>query len=130
MSAALDAIAGLVKEMARAVVDEAAPTLVEKLAPTVIREVMKVLNEERRKEGNAIYVTVRLAAQMMSAHPSTVRKLLNDGKLGRFSVEGQLRVKVSDVHAYMAREGGVSPAIDINERALAILGQTRAKNDT
>src|SRR5260370_39708751 len=129
MSTSLDAITGLMKEMARAVVDEAAPVLIEKLAPTMVHEVKKALDEERRTEGNAIYVTVRIAAEMMTAHPSTVRKLLSEGKLGRFSVERQLRVKVSDIHAYMAREVGVPPAIDINERALVILGQSRAKND-
>jgi hypothetical protein len=33
----------------------------------------------------------------------------------------QLRVKLSDVHAYMAREGQPSPTISLDERALEIV---------
>jgi excisionase family DNA binding protein len=71
------------------------------------------------------YVTVKEAARMMTAHPVTVRKLIADGKLGRYSVEGQLRVKVSDIHAYMARAGQSSPTIDLDERARALLSRPR-----
>jgi hypothetical protein len=67
---------------------------------------------------------------MISAHPSTVRKLVAEGKLGKFTVEGQLRVKVSDIHAYLARDGGpTSPTVDLNERALAILRDKPRNND-
>ncbi len=71
------------------------------------------------------YVTVKEAARIMAAHPVTVRKLMADGKLGRYSVEGQLRVKVSDIHAYMARAGQSSPTIDLEERARALLSRAR-----
>jgi excisionase family DNA binding protein len=71
---------------------------------------------------------VKEAARIMSAHPATVRKLMADGKLGRYSVEGQLRVKVSDIHAYMSREGQPSPTISLDERALQIIAQHKAKN--
>jgi excisionase family DNA binding protein len=73
----------------------------------------------------ATYVTVKEAAGMMTAHPVTIRKLIADGKLGRYSVEGQLRVKVSDIHAYMARAGQSSPTIDLDERARALLSRPR-----
>lgn len=71
----------------------------------------------------ATYVSAKEAGRIMGAHPKTVRKLVAEGKLGRYSVEGQLRVKVSDVHAYMAREGQPSPTIDLDERALEILSR-------
>jgi excisionase family DNA binding protein len=71
------------------------------------------------------YVTVKEAARIMTAHPVTVRKLMAKGKLGRYSVEGQLRVKVSDIHAYMARAGQTSPTIDLEERARELLSRAR-----
>lgn len=78
-----------------------------------------------------MYVRIPTAAEMMSAHPSTVRKLVAEGKLGRYTVEGQSRIKVSDVHAYLARQGGApSPTIDLNQRALAILAHSKPRNNT
>lgn len=78
-----------------------------------------------QQPGCATYVTVKEAARIMAAHPVTVRKLISQGKLGRYSVEGQLRVKVSDIHAYMARAGQDSPTIDLDERAREILNRTK-----
>lgn len=71
------------------------------------------------------YVTVKEAGRIMTAHPVTVRRLMAEGKLGRYSVEGQLRVKVSDIHAYMARAGQCSPTIDLQDRARALLSRAR-----
>ena len=76
-------------------------------------------------ETTPTYVTVKEAARIMTAHPVTVRKLIAAGKLGRYSVEGQLRVKISDIHAYMARSGQSSPTIDLDERARALLSRSR-----
>ena len=67
------------------------------------------------------YITVKEAARIMGAHPSTVRKLVAAGKLSRYSVEGQLRIKVADLHAYLAREPQPGPPIDLDRRALEIL---------
>jgi excisionase family DNA binding protein len=89
--------------------------------PTLVTEMREMLAQEGTEKGNATYVTVKAAAELMSAHPATVRRLIAAGKLGRYSVESQARVKVSDIHAYMAREGCTSPTVDLEERALAIL---------
>jgi len=130
MGAPGDAIVGLVRDVARAVVDETLPAAVERLVPAILHQVKRALEDEKKTASATVYVTVRVAAEMMSIHPSTVRKLIADGKLGRYSVEGQLRVMVSDIHAYMAREGGpASPTIDLNQRALAILSDTKPRND-
>jgi excisionase family DNA binding protein len=89
--------------------------------PTLVAETRAMLAEESVKKSPATYVTVKAAAEMMSAHPATVRRLIAAGKLGRYSVESQARVKVSDIHAYMAREGGGSPTVDLEARALAMV---------
>jgi excisionase family DNA binding protein len=68
------------------------------------------------------YVSVKEAARIMSAHPATVRKLVAAGKLYRYSVEGKLRVRVAEVHAYLAREPQAGAPVDLDRRALAILG--------
>jgi excisionase family DNA binding protein len=68
------------------------------------------------------YVSAKEAARIMSAHPSTVRKLIAHGKLGRYSVEGKLRVRVAELHAYLARESQPGPPVDLDRRALEILG--------
>jgi excisionase family DNA binding protein len=90
--------------------------------PILIAEMRATLAEEgSEKGGPATYVTVKSAAAMMSAHPATVRRLIAAGKLGRYSVESQARVRVSDIHAYMAREGAASPTVDLEARALAMV---------
>lgn len=90
-----------------------------------IASALKDAGVGQQQPGCASYVTVKEAARIMAAHPVTVRKLISQGKLGRFSVEGQLRVKVSDIHAYMGRAGQESPTIDLDERAREILNRTR-----
>ena len=89
--------------------------------PALVTEIRAILAADSPEKGNVTYVTVKAAAEMMSAHPATVRRLIAAGKLGRYSVESQARVKVSDVHAYMAREGCSSPTVDLEARALAIV---------
>jgi excisionase family DNA binding protein len=119
-----------VEEIARAVIDQAIPSLLDRVLPKVIAEVKNTLDADTRTAAGAVYVKVQTAAEMISAHPSTVRKLVAEGKLGKFTVEGQLRVKVSDIHAYLARDGGpTSPTVDLNERALAILRDKPRNND-
>jgi excisionase family DNA binding protein len=126
----MEALSALVHEIVRAVADEVIPLAIDRALPKIIREVRRVIDADERS-GAAMYVRAQTAAEMMSAHPSTVRKLVADGKLGRYTVEGQLRIKISDIHAYLAREGGAaSPTVDMNERALAILSQSRPRNDT
>ena len=131
MSAPTNGMHDFVEEIARAVIDQAVPDLLARVLPKVIAEVKNTLDADARTAAGAVYVKVQTAAEMMSAHPSTVRKLVAEGKLGKFTVEGQLRVKVSDIHAYLAREGGpISPTVDLNERALAILrGKPRNIDD-
>ena len=91
----------------------------------VIASAVKDAGQAEGPNPRATYVTVKEASKIMTAHPVTIRKLINDGKLGRYSVEGQLRVKVSDIHAYMAREGQSSPTINLDERARSLLGRAR-----
>ena len=127
----LDGISAFVREIAQAVAAEVIPQAIDRALPKIVAEVRRVIDAETRNVAGAMYVRAQTAAEMMSAHPSTVRKLVAEGKLGRYTVEGQLRIKVSDIHAYLAREGGASsPTIDINERALAILSQSKPRNDT
>ena len=116
----MDPLSSFVREIVHAVADEVIPLAMDRALPKIITEVRRVIDADERS-GAAMYVRAQTAAEMMSAHPSTVRKLVAEGKLGRYTVEGQLRIKVSDIHAYLAREGGAaSPTIDINERALAV----------
>jgi excisionase family DNA binding protein len=103
-------------------------SVVEEVRPAVTAAVKEAIGEPGRGSG-AAYISVKEAARIMSAHPATVRKLMADRKLGRYSVEGQLRVKVSDIHAYMGREGQPSPTISLDERALQIIAQHKAKNE-
>ncbi len=98
-----------------------AEDVLRRALPALVAEMRAIVSEGADEKGNATYVTVRAAAEMMSAHPATVRRLIAAGKLGRYSVESQARVKVSDIHAYMARAGCSSPTIDLEARALAIV---------
>jgi len=98
-----------------------AEDVLRRALPGLVAEMRTILAEETGEKGGATYVTVKAAAEMMGAHPATVRRLIAAGKLGRYSVESQARVKVSDIHAYMAREGCSSPTVDLEARALAIV---------
>ena len=125
----MEALSAVVREIARAVADEVIPLAIDRALPKIIAEVRRVIDADERN-GAAMYVRVQTAAEMMSAHPSTVRKLVAEGKLRKYTVEGQLRIKASDIHAYLGRQGGAaSPTIDINQRALAILTQSRPRNN-
>jgi excisionase family DNA binding protein len=98
-----------------------AEDVLRRALPSLVAEMRVILAEETGQKEAATYVTVNAAADMMSAHPATVRRLIAAGKLGRYSVESQARIKVSDIHAYMAREGCSSPTVDLEARALAIV---------
>ena len=98
-----------------------AEDVLRRALPSLVAEMRAMLAEETGEKGGATYVTVKAAAEMMDAHPATVRRLIAAGKLGKYSVESQARVKVSDIHAYMAREGCSSPTVDLEARALAIV---------
>lgn len=126
-----DGLSTLVREIARAVADEVVEKAIDRALSQIVAEVKRIVDEEARSAAGGIYLRVQAAAEMMSAHPSTVRKLVAEGKLGRYSVEGHLRIKASDIHAYVAREGGApSPTIDLNQRALAILARTKATSNS
>jgi excisionase family DNA binding protein len=112
-----------IEELIGRVVREAVrAAAVEEMRPA-IAEAIKAATDAGQT-GPFLYVAVKEAARLMSAHSATVRKLVAEGKLGRYSLEGQLRVKVSDIHAYLAREGQPSPTIDLDERAIALLAQS------
>lgn len=113
----LGSLEGLLRAAARA----GANDVLRNALPAVVAEMRAILEEERRNYLGSKYVTVKIAAEIMHAHPATVRRLIAAGKLGRASVESQPRVTLSDIHAYMTREGNVSPTIDLDERARAIL---------
>jgi excisionase family DNA binding protein len=103
-------------------------SVAEEVRPAVTAAVKDAIGEPGRGPAGAAYISVKEAARIMSAHPATVRKLIAEGKLGRYSVEGQHRVKVGDIHAYMGREGPASPTISLDETALQIIAQHGAKN--
>jgi excisionase family DNA binding protein len=98
-----------------------AEDVLRRALPTLVADMRAILAEESSEKSGATYVTVKAAAEIMNAHPATVRRLTAAGKLGRYSVESQARVKVSDIHAYLAREGRLSPTVDLEARALAIV---------
>ena len=105
------------KQAARAMAED----VLRRALPTLVADMRAILAEESSEKSGATYVTVKAAAEIMNAHPATVRRLTAAGKLGRYSVESQARVKVSDIHAYLAREGRLSPTVDLEARALAIV---------
>ena len=77
----MEALSELVREIARAVADEVIPLAIDRALPKIITEVRRVIDADERN-GAPTYVRVQTAAAMMSAHPSTVRKLVAEGKLG------------------------------------------------
>lgn len=115
-----------IEELIRDAVRSEIRRTVEELRPAIADAVQGAAAKVGPSHAPPHYVSAREAARIMGAHPATVRKLVTEGKLGRYSLEGQLRVKVSDVHAYLAREGPASPTINLDERALELL---RDKHD-
>jgi excisionase family DNA binding protein len=111
-----DLILGAVKSALRDSIDDLRPAITEAVKDAIAGG---------QAGAPAPYVLVKEAARIMSAHPATVRKLITQGELGRYSVRGQIRVKLSDVHAYLARQGNGSPTISLQDRALEILGASR-----
>ncbi len=121
--AGLDGLQELLREVARSVLEEAGPGLMEMLAPRLVEAVKAALDHEAEGQRSAAYLTIKEAAAVMSCHPQTIRRLIRDRKLGRYSVGSEPRVKVSDIHAYMGREGPGSPTIDIDAKARELLAR-------
>jgi excisionase family DNA binding protein len=109
----VDGIQGLIAETVRNAVREAVRDLQG--------EATGVQREEVPPRAGPEYVSVKEAGRIMSAHPSTVRKLVAAGKLGRYSVEGQPRVRVAELHTYLARETRHGAPVDLDQRALEVL---------
>jgi excisionase family DNA binding protein len=119
----------LVANLVRTSIVDAVPILATQLAPALVDAIAHSLREIPGTNA-ATYVAVKAAAVIMGCHPATVRRLVREGKLGRYLLENDLRIKVSDIHAYMARAGVSSPSIDLAERALAIMGVRRHDGDS
>jgi excisionase family DNA binding protein len=118
----------LVASLVRSSIVDAVPVLVTRLAPALVDVIARSFRESAPGIA-ATYVTVKAAAAIMGCHPTTIRRLVREGKLGRYLLEKDLRIKVSDIHAYMARAGTSSPSIDLAERALSIMGVRRPGGD-
>jgi excisionase family DNA binding protein len=121
-------LADLVRDLVRASLVDAIPTLVVQLVPALVDALARSLQETTSGAAAAKYATAKQAAAMMSCHPATVRRLVREGKLGRYVLGDDVRILVSDIHAYMARSGAASPSIDLAERALAIMGVRGSKD--
>ena len=118
---AYDGLWQALRDAARSVVEEVFEPLVKKLLPIIVPEVQSILEAQAGVQETAMYVSIKRAAEIMNAHPATVRGLIREHKLGSYSLESEKRVKVRDIHAYMAREGASSPIISDDERAHAIM---------
>jgi excisionase family DNA binding protein len=115
-------LADLVRDLMLASLTDAIPNLVVQLGPVLVDALARSLQETPLGAAVAKYATIKQTAAMMSCHPATVRRLVREGKLGRYLLGDDVRILVSDIHAYMARAGAASPSIDLAERALAIMG--------
>lgn len=118
---AYEGLRELLRDAARSVVEEVVEPLLKKLLPIIVPAVKSILEAQVVDQETAVYVSVRRAAEIMNAHPATVRGLIREGKLGSYSLKSEKRVKVSDIHVYMAREGASSPIISDDQRAHAIM---------
>lgn len=114
---------GMPRRWVRSVVEEAVEPIVKKLLPVIVSEVKSILEAQGIARETAVYISIKKAAEIMNAHPATVRGLIREGKLGSYSLKSEKRVKVSDIHVYMAREVASSPIISVDERARAIMSR-------
>ena len=74
-----------------------------------------------------VYVTVQRAAKIADVHPSTVRTFLREGALTRYAAGDSPRVKLSELHAYLARKAGNDQRIDLDKLATEILDRARRR---
>jgi len=122
---AYEGLRELLRDAACSVVEEVVEPIVKKLLPFIVPEMKSILEAQAAAQGTAVYVSIKRAAEIMDAHPATVRRLIREGKLAPYFLKSEKRVKVGDVHAYMAREGASSPIISVDERARAIMSGRR-----
>ncbi len=115
-------MAGSIEDLIREAVRAALRSSVEEMRPALAEAVREAVAAGSTSPTGP-YVPVKEAAKIMGAHPATVRKLVASGKLGRFTVEGSVRVKLTDIHAYLAREGQPSPTLNLDEQALLLLNR-------
>lgn len=106
----------------------------ELLREVVREEIHAVLGREGKdvtrtpREGEVDeprYVTVAEAARIGCVHVATIRGWIKAGHLGRYSAGSALRVKLDELHAFMARGLHSEGAANLERRAGEILAGRR-----
>ena len=122
---AYDGLWQALRDAARSVEEEVVEPLVKMLLPIIVPEVKTILEAQAVAQETAMYVSIKRAAEIMNAHPATVRALIREGKLVAYFLRSEKRVKVADIHIYMAREGVSPRVISVDERARATMSGRR-----
>jgi len=108
------------------------------IADVVRRTIQEVLREERThtpteqapRRAEDVYVTVHEAAEIARVGDATVRRWQKLKFLGRYRAGRQNRVKLSELHAFLARENVSTPDLDVRRKARDILaGRRTARED-
>lgn len=125
-TAALDRLRDLVRDAAHAVVDELAPPLLATLLPRIVAAV-SAETEKQKSDAGPEYVSLKDAGKIICAHPETISRLIDAKRLGRHWLGTKPRVKVSELRAYMDLASGPAPAVDLDDRATAIMARRAAR---
>ncbi len=91
----------------------------------VVREEIAAHRAEPAPEGGGEYVPVHVAAGVVGVDPATIRRWQKSGAIGRYKAGRENRVKLSELHAYLARDARPDESPDVDALARRILADGR-----
>ena len=108
-------------------IDIALRTLVAELLEPLVRELHELkaaisrLSDDHRPHSD--YISIPEAARLVAADPRALRGWIDKGNLRAYGTEGVRRVRLDELHKFMASGSpdGSSDVIDLKERARQVL---------
>lgn len=80
-----------------------------------------VVRDEVRSSAVPTYLSTKAAAQVADVHPATIRVWVKRGDLREYWAGNDLRIRLSDLEAYLARKNPEN-VIDLDARVREMMG--------
>ena len=101
----------------------------QELRNVIAEEVRKIMREEMaRTPGNDAYLSVAGAATLAAVVPDTIREWIQKGDLGRYHAGRELRVRRSDLEAFLTSGRGDHDESTPEQEAQRFLARRAARD--
>ena len=108
--------------IARRLAEEMAPDLARQMSSIIVNAILRVGVGAHGTDPE--FVSARTAGKIAEVHPASIRRLVNAGKLRRYTYESEMRINVAELRAYLGRPS-VTGADTVAEKARAITARLK-----